>query len=80
MSGEVKCEIFECGYVVVLLFFDFECDEVVLVEQICIVVYDISVMLWLLEMVVGMIEEGEIIEVVVWWEVMEEVGLIVGCI
>lgn len=32
MSGEIICEIFECGYVVVLLFFDLVCDEVVLVE------------------------------------------------
>lgn len=77
MSYEVWWEIFECGYVVVLLFFDLVCDEVVLIEQIWIVVYDISEIFWLLEMVVGMIEEGESVEDVVCCEVIEEVGLIV---
>lgn len=77
MSYEVWWEIFECGYVVVLLFFDLVCDEVVLIEQIWIVVYDISEIFWLLEMVVGMIEEGESVEDVVCREVIEEVGLIV---
>lgn len=79
MSGEVKCEIFECGYVVVLLFYDLVCDEVVFVEQLCIVVIDSSLLFWLLEMVVGMIEEGEIVEEVVWCEVEEEVGIYIGC-
>ncbi len=64
MSGEVKREIFERGHAAVLLPFDPERDEVVLVEQIRIAAYDTSVTPWLLEMVAGMIEEGETIEAV----------------
>lgn len=77
MSYEVRREIFERGYVVVLLFFDLVRDEVVLIEQIRIVAYDISEIFWLLEMVVGMIEEGESVEDVVRREAIEEAGLIV---
>ncbi|EBX8509981.1 ADP-ribose diphosphatase [Salmonella enterica subsp. enterica serovar 4,[5],12:i:-] len=78
MSGEVKREIFERGHAAVLLPFDPERDEVVLVEQIRIAAYDTSVTPWLLEMVAGMIEEGETIEAVARREAMEEAGLTVG--
>ncbi len=49
-----------------------------LVEQIRIAAYDTSVTPWLLEMVAGMIEEGETIEAVARREAMEEAGLTVG--
>ena len=62
MSGEVKREIFERGHAAVLLPFDPERDEVVLVEQIRIAAFDTSESPWLLEMVAGMIEEGETVE------------------
>ena len=62
MSGEVKREIFERGHAAVLLPFDPERDEIVLVEQIRIAAYDTSETPWLLEMVAGMIEEGETVE------------------
>ena len=52
-------------------------DEVVLVEQIRIAAYDVSESPWLLEMVAGMIEEGESVEDVARREALEE-GLIVG--
>lgn len=78
MSGEVKREIFERGHAAVLLPFDPERDEVVLVEQIRIAAYDTSVTPWLLEMVAGMIEEGETIEAVARREAMEEAGLTVA--
>ena len=50
MSGEVKREIFERGHAAVLLPFDPERDEIVLVEQIRIAAYDTSETPWLLEM------------------------------
>ncbi len=78
MSGEVKREIFERGHAAVLLPFDPVRDEVVLIEQIRIAAFDTSESPWLLEMVAGMIEEGETIEEVARREAVEEAGLIVG--
>ncbi|HFK5651337.1 TPA: ADP-ribose diphosphatase [Enterobacter cloacae] len=78
MSGEIKREIFERGHAAVLLPFDPVRDEVVLVEQIRIAAYDVSESPWLLEMVAGMIEEGESVEDVTRREALEEAGLVVG--
>ncbi|MBT1728951.1 ADP-ribose diphosphatase [Enterobacter quasimori] len=78
MSGEIKREIFERGHAAVLLPFDPVLDEVVLVEQIRIAAYDVSESPWLLEMVAGMIEEGESVEDVARREALEEAGLVVG--
>lgn len=78
MSGEIKREIFERGHAAVLLPFDPVRDEVVLVEQIRIAAYDVSESPWLLEMVAGMIEEGESVEGVARREALEEAGLVVG--
>ncbi|MGT8858933.1 ADP-ribose diphosphatase [Enterobacter sp. 186315] len=78
MSGEIRREIFERGHAAVLLPFDPVRDEVVLVEQIRIAAYDTSESPWLLEMVAGMIEEGESVEDVARREAQEEAGLVVG--
>ncbi|MEG5833181.1 ADP-ribose diphosphatase [Enterobacter kobei] len=78
MSGEIRREIFERGHAGVLLPFDPVRDEVVLVEQIRIAAYDVSESPWLLEMVAGMIEEGETVEDVARREALEEAGLVVG--
>ncbi|MCU6165501.1 ADP-ribose diphosphatase [Enterobacter roggenkampii] len=78
MSGEIRREIFERGHAAVLLPFDPVRDEVVLVEQIRIAAYDVSESPWLLEMVAGMIEEGETVEEVARREALEEAGLVVG--
>jgi len=78
MSGEIRREIFERGHAAVLLPFDPVRDEVVLVEQIRIAAYDVSESPWLLEMVAGMIEEGETVEDVARREALEEAGLMVG--
>ena len=77
MSHEVRREIFERGHAAVLLPFDPVRDEVVLIEQIRIAAYDTSETPWLLEMVAGMIEEGESVEDVARREAIEEAGLIV---
>ena len=78
MSGEIRREIFERGHAAVLLPFDPVRDEVVLVEQIRIAAYDVSESPWLLEMVAGMIEEGDTVEDVARREALEEAGLVVG--
>ena len=78
MSGEVKREIFERGHAAVLLPFNPVRDEVVLVEQVRIAAYDTSETPYLLEMVAGMIEEGETVEDVARREAQEEAGLEVG--
>ena len=78
MSGEIKREIFERGHAAVLLPYDPVRDEVVLVEQVRIAAYDTSETPWLLEMVAGMIEEGESLEDVARREALEEAGLVVG--
>ncbi|MDR9889488.1 ADP-ribose diphosphatase [Pseudenterobacter timonensis] len=78
MSGEVRREIFERGHAAVLLPYDPVRDEVVLVEQIRIASYETSPTPWLLEMVAGMIEEGETPEEVARREAQEEAGLTVG--
>ncbi|EKZ9488170.1 ADP-ribose diphosphatase [Enterobacter hormaechei] len=78
MSGEIKREIFERGHAAVLLPYDPVRDEVVLVEQVRIAAYDTSETPWLLEMVAGMIEEGESVEDVARREALEEAGLVVG--
>lgn len=78
MSTEVKREIFERGHAAVLLPYDPVRDEVVLIEQLRISALDTSRSPWLLEMVAGMIEEGESIEEVCRREALEEAGVIVG--
>nr|WP_318384355.1 ADP-ribose diphosphatase [uncultured Enterobacter sp.] len=78
MSGEVTREIFERGHAAVLLPFDPVRDEIVLIEQIRIAAYDTSETPWLLELVAGMIEEGETVDEVARREAVEESGLIVG--
>jgi ADP-ribose pyrophosphatase len=78
MSGEVRREIFERGHAAVLLPFDPVRDEVVLIEQVRIAALDTSETPWLLEMVAGMIEEGETPEDVARREAEEEAGLKVG--
>lgn len=78
MSGEVRREIFERGHAAVLLPYDPVRDEVVLIEQIRIAALDSSETPWLLEIIAGMIEEGESVEDVVRREAVEEAGLVVG--
>ncbi|WP_311747184.1 ADP-ribose diphosphatase [Proteus terrae] len=77
-SEEVKREVFERGNVGVLLAYDPKRDEVVLIEQIRIPAYETSETPWLLEVVAGMVEEGESPEDVVRREAQEEAGVVVG--
>ncbi|GAB2950858.1 ADP-ribose diphosphatase [Hafnia psychrotolerans] len=78
MSGEVVREVFERGHAAVLLPYDPQRDEVVLIEQIRIPSIDSSDTPWLLEMVAGIIEEGETVEDVARREALEEANIVVG--
>lgn len=77
MSGEVVREVFERGHAAVLLPYDPQRDEVVLIEQIRIPCIDSSDTPWLLEMVAGIIEEGETVEDVARREALEEANIVV---
>lgn len=78
VSEEITREIFERGHAAVLLPYDPQCDEVVLIEQLRIAAVDTSDSPWLLEMVAGMIEDGESVEDVCRREAEEEAGVTVG--
>lgn len=75
MSGEVQREIFERGHAAILLPYDPQLDNVVLVEQIRIAASETSPTPWLLELVAGMIEPGESVEQVAQREGLEEAGI-----
>jgi len=77
MSGEVVREVFERGHAAVLLPYDPVTDEVVLIEQIRLPALESSETPWLLEMVAGIIEEGETVEDVARREAAEEAGITV---
>ncbi|MCK9780723.1 ADP-ribose diphosphatase [Proteus columbae] len=77
-SEEVKREVFERGNAGVLLAYDPNRDEVVLIEQIRIPAYETSVTPWLLEVIAGMVEQGERPDEVVRREAQEEAGVKVG--
>jgi ADP-ribose pyrophosphatase len=77
MSGEVVREVFERGHAAVLLPYDPKRDEVVLIEQIRIPALDSSDTPWLLEIVAGIIEEGETVEDVARREALEEANIVV---
>ncbi|SFN44791.1 ADP-ribose diphosphatase [Xenorhabdus japonica] len=74
-SETIKREVFERGHAGVLLPYDPVRDEVVLIEQIRIPAIETSHTPWLLEVIAGMIEEGEDAEQVVRREAVEEAGI-----
>lgn len=74
-SETIKREVFERGHAGVLLPYDPVRDEIVLIEQIRIPAFETSHTPWLLEVIAGMIEEGEDAEQVVRREAVEEAGI-----
>lgn len=78
MSDEVVREVFERGHAAVLLPYDPIRDQVVLIQQIRLPAMESSETPWLLEMVAGIIEEGESVEDVARREASEEAGIVVG--
>jgi ADP-ribose pyrophosphatase len=74
-SGEVRREVFERGHAVVVIPYDPIHDEIVLIEQIRVPALATTKSIWLLELVAGIIEPGELPEKVAERELAEEAGL-----
>lgn len=80
MSGEVVRELMIKGEAAAVIAYDPERDNVVLVEQFRIGAYNPKTQNspWLLELIAGMVEEGETAETVAVRESQEEAGLTVS--
>jgi len=76
-SPEIKREFFERGHAAVLLPYDVKNDTVVLIEQFRFGAMACEKSPWLLELVAGIIEQGEVAEQVAKREAFEEAGLTV---
>jgi ADP-ribose pyrophosphatase len=74
-SDEVEREIFERGHAIAVLPYDPVLDEFVLIEQIRMGAMPTTHSPWLLEIVAGIIDEGETPEDVCFREAKEEAGL-----
>lgn len=77
-SDVVTREMFERGHAVVVLPYDVNTDQLVLVEQIRLGAKDSAQSPWLLEAVAGMIGPDEDLEQVARREALEEAGLSLG--
>lgn len=73
-SNEITRELFERGHAAAVLPYDPVRDEVVLIEQFRIGALEADRGPWLLEIVAGMIENGETAETVARRETLEEAG------
>ena len=71
-SGEVRREVFERGHAVVVLPYDPERDAVVMIEQFRIGAAAAGMTMWQLEVIAGIIDEGETPEAVARREAHEE--------
>ena len=74
----ISRELFERGHAVAVLLYDPVIDAVVMVEQFRIGALDHAQGPWLLEIVAGMVEEGEQEEAVARRESVEEAGCEIG--
>lgn len=74
-SNIVERELFERGHAVAVLLFDPRHDEVILVEQIRVGAMAANYSPWQLEIVAGIIDEGEKLEQVALRESEEEAGI-----
>jgi ADP-ribose pyrophosphatase len=78
MSAPIRREVFERGHAVGVLPYDPVHDAVVLIEQFRIGAYVADFEPWLVEIVAGIIEDGETSEDVAKRETLEEAGLTVA--
>ncbi|WP_040523804.1 ADP-ribose diphosphatase [Aliiglaciecola lipolytica] len=76
-SKTISREVLERGHAVAVLLFDPVLDEFVFIEQFRIGAYATSETPWLIEVVAGMIEQGEEVEEVCRREAFEESGVVV---
>ena len=77
-SEPMKREVFERGHAVVVLPYNAQTDELVLIEQFRVGAASSSASPWLLEVIAGMIEPGESAEQVAIREAEEEAGLTIN--
>ncbi|MEI6559779.1 MAG: NUDIX domain-containing protein [Rhodospirillaceae bacterium] len=75
-TGEMVREVFERGHAVAVLLYDPDRDRVVLIEQFRIGAHAAGRQAWLLEVVAGIIGEGEAPEAVAHRETLEETGCV----
>lgn len=75
MSGDIVREVFERGHAAAALPYDPHRDEVVLLEQFRVGALAAGQEPWLIEVVAGIIDDGESPEDVVRREMIEEAGL-----
>ncbi|MDP6833185.1 MAG: NUDIX domain-containing protein [Alphaproteobacteria bacterium] len=75
MGAEIRREVLERGHAVLVLPYDPVRDEVVMIEQFRIGPFARGDQPWILEVVAGIIEDGEELEDVVYREAMEEAGI-----
>lgn len=75
VSQTIERELFERGHAVVVIPYDPVSDQLVLIEQIRVGAFDHDMSPWLIELVAGIIEEGEDPEDVARRETIEETGL-----
>lgn len=74
-TGEIEREVFERGSAAAVLLWDEAAEKVVLVEQFRLPAYLAGRPAWQLEIVAGIIDEGETPEAVARREIVEETGL-----
>lgn len=74
-SETIEREVMDRGHAVVVLPYDMERDEIVMLEQFRVGAIATSETPWLLELVAGMTEPGETVEAVALRELDEEAGL-----
>jgi len=75
-SKIIERELFERGHAVAVIPYDPVTDEVVLIEQIRVGAFDSGLSPWLIEVVAGVIETGEVAIDVARRELREESGLV----
>jgi ADP-ribose pyrophosphatase len=75
MGAEIRREVLERGHAILVLPYDPVCDEVVLIEQFRIGPYARGDDGWCLEVVAGIVEDGEDLKDVVRREAREEAGI-----
>ena len=77
-SGEIEREVFERGHAAAVLLYDPAADAVVLIEQFRIGALVAGLEPWQIEIVAGIIEDGELPEDVARRESQEEAGVAIG--
>lgn len=79
-SAEIGREVFERGHAVAVLPYDPDADAVVLIEQFRIGAWAAGFAPWQVEIVAGIVEEGEAVEEVARREAEEEAGAAIGAL